>query len=411
MADHHPVVQVDFIRQAEKIQMGRLLYKERQVFFEYAPDFLKTGLELTPFKLPLKPGVLVCEDYLFDGLFGVFNDSLPDGWGRLLLDRKLAKLGIHLGNLSPLDRLCYVGSHGMGALAYQPETDGFKSPLHDDLDEIENECRLFLEKDNDQFVDDLLAMNGSSAGARPKILVTLLENGFQSSGHLSANHEDWIIKFISSHDPSDIGPIEYAYHLMAKAAGLNVPKARLFNSKKSRGYFGVQRFDHDGVNRVHMHTVSGLLHVDHRMPSFEYEALIKATMWLTKDVRECEKQFRHAVFNVLAHNRDDHVKNFSFLMDVRGNWYVSPAYDLTFSMGPAGEHCTTVMREGKTPRLSHLLKLGEVAGLEKPQVLMLIDQVRSAVSQWPQFAAAANVTKKSSSLIQSSLNKVCMNTS
>ncbi len=406
MVEHGHVVEVYFTRQAEKILMGRLLFKGRQVFFEYAADFLKTGLELSPFKLPLKSGVLTCDDYLFDGLFGVFNDSLPDGWGRLLLDRKLMKIGIHPDQLTPLNRLCYVGSRGMGALSYQPEIDNLKFTLHHDLDEIANECLQFQEHDDDQFVDDLLAMNGSSAGARPKALVTLLKQGFQPSNILSPSHEDWIIKFTSSIDPSDIGPIEYAYHLMAKAAGLDVPTARLFKSKKNRGYFGVKRFDHDGVNRFHMHTVSGLLHVDHRIPSLDYETLIKATMWLTKDMRECEKQFCHAVFNVLAHNRDDHAKNFSFLMDTHGDWHVSPAYDLTFSMGPGGEHCTTVMREGKQPGLTHLLKLAEVAGIEKANALVVIDQVRDAVSQWDQFASEANVTKKSSSLIQSALNRI-----
>jgi serine/threonine-protein kinase HipA len=192
---------------------------------------------------------------------------------------------------------------------------------------------------------------------------------------------------------------------MAKKAGLNVPAARLFKSKKKRGYFGVKRFDHDGVNRFHMHTVGGLLHIDHRIPSFDYETLIKATMLLTKDMRECEKQFRHAVFNVLAHNRDDHVKNFSFVMDAQGDWRVSPAYDLTFSMGPGGEHCTTIMREGKHPNISHLLQLAKISGIEKSHALIVIDQVRAAVSQWNQFAEMANVTKKSSALIQSRLNR------
>jgi len=405
MIDFGHVVQVHFAGQSEKIIMGRLLSRERNIFFEYAPEFLKTDLQLSPFKLPLKPGVLLCDDQLFDGLFGIFNDSLPDGWGRLLLDRKLMSAGIHPNQLTPLNRLCYVGSRGMGALTYQPETESILSLLHHDLDEVAKECLQFQEND-DRFVDDLLAMNGSSAGARPKILVTLMNKSFQSSSNPSNNHDDWIIKFGSSLDPVDIGPIEYAYHLMALAAGLNVPKARLFESKKSRGYFGVKRFDREGANRLHMHTVSGLLHIDHRMPSFDYETLLKATMLLTKDLRGCENQFRNAVFNVLTHNRDDHVKNFSFLMNAQGDWHVSPAYDLTFSMGPAGEHCTTVMGEGKHPGVSHLLRLAEVSSIEKSYALTVIDQVSNAVSQWGQFAAVANVTKKSSALIQSALNRV-----
>lgn len=406
MIEHNHVVQVHFIRQSEKIFMGRLLFKERKIFFEYATEFLKTNLELSPLKLPLKPGVLVCEEPLFDGLFGVFNDSLPDGWGRLLLDRKLMKASIHPNELTPLDRLCYVGSRGMGALTYQPETNEMLPTINYDLDTIAEECSQFLDNDDDQFVDHLLAMNGSSAGARPKILVTLIKNGFEPTHNLSAHHDDWIIKFSSSLDPIDIGPIEYAYHLMAKAAGMNVPDARLFKSKKALGYFGVKRFDREGTDRLHMHTVGGLLHIDHRIPSFDYEMLLKATMWLTKDLRECEKQFRNTAFNVLAQNRDDHVKNFSFLMNPQGNWCVSPSYDLTFSMGPSGEHCTTLMGEGKRPGLTHLLRLAEVSGIEKSRALTMIEQVRDAVSQWNKFATLANVTKKSYSLIQSALNQI-----
>jgi len=297
------LIHVSYVRGTNSLPMGRLALKERKIFFEYHLDFLKTGLELSPFKLPLRPGIITSEDPLFEGLFGVFNDSLPDGWGRLLLDRKLMKLGINPNELSPLDRLRYVGNHGMGALTYEPEIEAKFSSNHPDLDEIAEEVFLFQKKDEDLFVDYLLEMNGSSAGARPKIIIHFEE-------------EDWIIKFPSMFDPKDIGPIEYAYHLMAKEANLDVPKARLFPSQKGPGYFGVKRFDRDQGNRFHIHSISGLLHADHRIPSLDYETILKATLWLTKDVRECEKQFRVAVFNVLTHNRDDHAKNFSFLIDL-----------------------------------------------------------------------------------------------
>lgn len=404
--EHYNTVEVYFTKQNKKICMGRLLYKDRKIYFEYSADFLQTSLELSPYKLPLKAGVFTSNDITFEGLFGVFNDSLPDGWGRLLLDRKLMKAGIHPNELTPLDRLCYVGSSGMGALSYYPEKGNSTSIKHRDFDEIAEECLLFLDNDDDRFVDDLIVMNGSSAGARPKILVTLTREGFHPSNLPSKHHDDWIIKFRSSLDPIDNGPIEYAYHLMAKAAGLHLPDARLFKSKKTRGYFGVKRFDHVDGHRLHMHTVSGLLHIDHRLPSFDYESLLKATMWLTKNIQECEKQFRQAVFNALTHNRDDHVKNFSFLMDEHGNWHVSPAYDLTFSMGPAGEHCTTIMSEGKNPNKTLFLKLAEISNIEKHRALTIIDQVKDAALNWKKFAEEATVTKKSSALIQGKLDQI-----
>jgi serine/threonine-protein kinase HipA len=359
--------------------MGRLLLKNRQIFFEYDASFIKLGLELSPFNLPLKAGVIASNDRTFEGLFGVFNDSLPDGWGRLLLDRKLMSLGFNSANLSPLDRLCFVGSHGMGALSYEPENPQASSLL-EDLDEIDHEIQSYQALEDDRYIDDLLVLGGSPAGARPKVLLRIA-------------NEDWLIKFRSSLDPKDIGAIEYAYHLMAIEAGLNVPEARLFPSKKGAGFFGVKRFDRKDDKPVHMHTVAGLLHADHREPSLDYETIMKATLYLTHDVRECEVQFKNAVFNVYSHNRDDHSKNFSFLMDKQGTWSVSPAYDLTFSSGPLGEHSTMIMGEGKNPKKEHILKLAKIANIKQSTALEIINQVSYAVNKWNVFAKTAGVSK------------------
>ncbi len=404
------IIKVIFCQGDRLIPMGRLAYQDRKIFFEYSSEFLELGLELSPFKLPLKPGVIPCPDFVFDGLFGIFNDSLPDGWGRLLLDRKLMKQGINSQLMTPLDRLRYVGSRGMGALRYEPEIEDSKDLKHiEDLDLLAKECFDVLEYDEDMYVDDLYALNGSSAGARPKVMLRLLSKnkGFaQTQSNPALPHNDWLIKFRSSVDPLDIGPIEYAYHLMAKKAGLDVPEARLFKSKKGEGYFGVKRFDRLLHDFLHMHTVSGLLHADHRIPSLDYEMIMKATMWLTKDVKECEKLFRYAVFNVYAHNRDDHAKNFSFLMDQKGVWKVSPAYDLTFSSGPHGEHCTTIMREGKKPTATHLLKLASIGSIKDETARLIIDEVKESVSQWNQIAKSAHVSPRSTQLIKQELPKM-----
>ncbi len=374
------LVYVYFNGLKEKCSVGRLLLKNKKIFFEYSPEFLKLNLELSPFKLPLKTGVISNDDRTFDGLFGVFNDSLPDGWGRLLLDRKLMSLGLNPASLSPLDRLCFVGSHGMGALSYEPENPQTMSTIHRDLDEVDYEIQSVQEESGNQYLDDLLALGGSSAGARPKILMRI-EDG------------DWLIKFRSSFDPKDIGCIEYAYHLMAIEAKLDVPEAKLFPSKKGAGFFGVKRFDRNNGKSIHMHTMAGLLHADHREPALDYETIMKTTLYLTRDVRECEKQFRNAVFNVLSHNRDDHAKNFSFLMNDQGTWKVSPAYDLTFSSGLQGEHSTMVMGEGKKPTQDHLLKLAAVGEIKKTTATEIVAQVFSAVNQWEHFAERAGVSK------------------
>ena len=386
------LIYIYYHRSGIKELMGRLLLKNRQIFFEYNASFIKTGLELSPFKLPLKTGVISSNDRTFEGLFGVFNDSLPDGWSRLLLDRKLMSLGINPNILSPLDRLFFVGSQGMGALSYEPENQSSTKPLQEDLDEIDYEIQVTLEE-NDTYVDDLIILGGSSAGARPKVL-------------LHIDNEDWLIKFRSSLDPKDIGAIEYAYHLMSKEAGLNVPEAKLFPSRKGLGFFGVKRFDRKGNKRIHMHTLAGLLHADHREPSLDYETIMKATIYLTRDVRECEVQFRNAVFNVLSHNRDDHSKNFSFLMDKNGTWSVSPAYDLTFSSGPVGEHTTMIMGEGKNPTKNHLLKLASIGNIKKENALKIIKQVSEATHKWYDFAENAGVSKLHNKNIGEALDRI-----
>jgi serine/threonine-protein kinase HipA len=384
------IVRVYYKPRDKKILVGRLALKLHRIFFEYDSDFLELGLNLSPLKLPFKPGVIPSNDFVFEGLFGVFNDSLPDGWGRLLLDRNLLKHNLNPGSLSVLDRLCFVGSRGMGALIYEPEAEPASIISDIDLDKVAAEVKEFQEYDNDAFVEDLLNLGGSSAGARPKILMNL-------------DNTSWIVKFYSSNDLKDIGKIEYAYHLMAKEAGLEIPEAKLFPSKKSGGFFGSKRFDRTCNELIHMHSMSGLLHADHRTPSLDYETMMKATMYLTRDMNQCKKLFRQCVFNVLSYNRDDHAKNFSFLMDNNGSWHLSPAYDLTFSSGPSGEHCSTIMGEGKNPGIAHLLELANISNINKSEVIAIIDEVKSAVSKWPIFAKNLSINAASASLIASTI--------
>ena len=227
------VVHVGYLGSTTPISVGRLVLKSRFIHFEYSAEFLKLGLQISPFKLPLKGGVIQCSDPVFEGLFRVFNDSLPDGWGRLLLNRKIKLSGQNPGALTPLDLLCYVGKSGMGAITYEPENVGNGEINRNvDLDLIARECAQ-IQADDEAYFEELLALNGSSAGARPKALVQISE----------MNDAFWFIKFRGPTYPKDIGAIEFAYHEMAREAELDVPKAQLFTTKKHLGYFGVERFD------------------------------------------------------------------------------------------------------------------------------------------------------------------------
>ena len=391
-----PVLTVYLDLSSGKHKVGRLAVRDRRIYFEYDPGFRATGLGISPFKLPVKTGLIEGDLAYFDGLHGVFNDSLPDGWGRLLIDRQLHSKGIEPEALTPLDRLAHVGHRGMGALLYEPDysEDGSGGDLN--LDRLAKESLQVLEGGPEAIFAELLTLNGSSAGARPKVMVGINKD-FTSVIHgvddLKQDYTHWLIKFPSSTDAKDIGAIEYAYSLMAKAAGIEMMPTHLFSSNKGTGYFGVRRFDRDGNRRIHMHTACGLLHADFRTPSLDYKSLLEAAKVLTKDQREVEKMYRLAVFNVLAHNHDDHSKNFSFLMDSSGIWRVSPAYDLTFSSGPGGEHSTMVMGEGRSPGHKHLLELAKTVSIQKPKDV--INQVQQAVSDWRKYAKQASVSKSS----------------
>jgi serine/threonine-protein kinase HipA len=388
----------------QRRKVGRLAFNNRRVLFEYDASFIASGIEISPVKLPLRPGVAVAETMIFDGLFGVFNDSLPDGWGRLLLDRTVERHGIHRGQLNPLDRLAYVGRHGMGALSYEPElgpnnTDD--APLA--LDRLAEESAAVLAGANEEVFEELLRLNGSSSGARPKIVAQVsndkneIIHGKQES---QPGFAHWMIKFPSSQDAQDAGAIEYAYSLMAKEAGVEMSETHIFCTKRNK-YFGTKRFDREGDARIHMHSLGGLIHADHRTPSLDYDMVMRVTLALTRNIKDAEKAYALACFNVLAHNRDDHVKNFSFLLNEKNEWILSPAYDLVFSYGPGGEQSMLVMGEGKNPGTAQLLALGKQHGLKNSPAILA--EVKRAVADWPHYAKHAKVSRKSTKEIASKI--------
>ena len=391
----------------EKQKVGRLAYKERQIYFEYDEKFLKKGLEISPYKLPLKKGVFLCEERHFDGLWGVFDDSLPDGWGRLLMDRHLARLGIDHRAITPLARLLYVGAYAMGALSYEPEyIVEERLEEHIVLDDLAISSEAILEGTSEEMIDELLLLGGSSGGARPKALIQLNQkqdkilHGVQA---LKKGFEHWMVKFASSLDSKEIGKIEYAYSLMVKDAGLEMPKTALLKGEKG-SYFACQRFDRVADERLHIHSLAGLLHSDFRYPSLDYDDLLSLTLHLTKSVQEQEKVFRLACFNLYSHNRDDHEKNFSFIMNAQGRWSFSPVYDITFSSGPGGEHSLTYMGEGKTPTLKHLLALAEKHKIKNAEEI--IERVKTSVKCWRSFSKEAGVSSREIGVIDKRLKSI-----
>lgn len=372
--------------------VGRLALLDGRIYFAFDENFLTTGLEISPLMLPLKAGVTVFEPSPFEGLAGVFDDSLPDGWGRLLYDRWLLSQGRSFGSITPLDRLAHVGTHGLGALTYEPEAPFLEPTATPMLDDLATEALQVLDGQPSEILETLLHLAGSSAGARPKALISVsADMKHIGYGESETKGEPWLVKFPTAHDGLDAGAIEYVYALMAKQSGVAMEATHLFESTRGPGYFATRRFDRNGVYRYHIHTVSGLLHADFRTPALDYRDLLALAFRVTQDIREVEKLYRMAVFNVLAHNRDDHAKNMSFVMNHHGQWLLAPAYDLTFSYGPGGEQSTMVMGEGRSPQEEHLIALGAEAKLSAKTMHEIIDQTRTALAQWPRLATQYGV--------------------
>lgn len=387
----------------QKLHVGRIALKERTIYFEYDEEFLKSGIELSPYKLPLKKGVHVCDDRVFDGLFGVFSDSLPDGWGRLLLDRHLMSKGIKFHEITPLDRLGYIGEYGIGALSYEPVLESFRVDINSlALDDMATSSLKILKGTGAEFLETLLAIGGSSAGARPKIMVQINDANeiIHGSQQLQSGYEHFMVKFPSASDAQEIGKLEYIYSQMAHDAKIEMPTTKLLQTQHS-SYFAIKRFDRNRDARVHIHSVAGLVHSDFRLPSLDYDDLLSLTLHLTKDVNEVLKMFRLACFNLFAHNRDDHAKNFSYVLDENSRWKLSPAYDLTFSYGPGGEHSTTYLGEGAKPTQKHLRELALKHSIKDGD--KIIDDVKSAVKNFKAYAQNVGLSKNTTQDIFSNL--------
>lgn len=342
--------------------------------FQYSEEWLEHGFSISPFSLPLKNQVFVPNKDYFDGLFGVFTDSLPDNWGSLLLNRLLRANGQNPDKLTVLDRLAIVGTSGMVALTYYPEKEIQEKQGHSNLDELAEQCQKLLNTEYSDKLDELYRLGGTSGGARPKIMTTI-------------DGEEWIIKFPAHVDGRNAGKMEYDYSCCAKQCGITMSETRLFPSDKCEGYFGTKRFDRvidNGTQkRIHMLTAAALLELDFEQPSLDYHSLMKLTKILTRDyLEDVNNMFRRMCFNVFAHNRDDHSKNFTYLYhEAENRWRLSPAYDLTYSNTYYGEHTTTVDGNGRNPGEKEILAVGVAAGMERTECKRIMNQIKDCVNQ------------------------------
>ncbi len=368
----------------EDWRLGTLADNGTSLLFEYSPEALAHKLELSPRHLKLRAPAYSGFPAYQHRLPGLVADALPDGWGLLLMDRLFRKQGI---SPSPLDRLAFIGDRALGALSFVPAADTQlpETDLH--LLALAQESQQVLAGEESAILMELVLTGGSPQGARPKALVQYDPLAQQVSTLPDAPGEPWLVKFQAQGEHKEVCAIEHLYAEMARACGLIMTATTYFDLSPKLAGFGIARFDREGELRVPVHSLAGLLHADFRLPSVDYTTFLRATRLMTRDQREVEKAFAHAVFNVVFHNRDDHAKNFAYRLGSDRRWRLAPAYDLTFSQGPGGEHQTDICGEGRSITRTHLLTLANQGGVEPAEASAIIDRVLEQAGHFRQRAS------------------------
>jgi serine/threonine-protein kinase HipA len=400
------IVHVRYQGWGENWPLGTLADNGQQLLFEYSSQALEEGLVLSPRHLPLQKqamGHFPAHQWRLPGLFA---DSLPDGWGMLLMDRLFRQQGLRPEQCSALDRLSFVGHRGMGALTYEPDTQAGVAPDAVDLLALANETALFMQGEETQTLQRLAQLGGSPQGARPKVLVFYDRQAARMSTTPMPSGAAWLVKFQALGEHKEVCAIEALYAQLARACGLDVPATQVFDLSPQQAALGIERFDRAHGQRVPLHSLAGFLHADFSLPSaVDYTTFLRATRMLTRDEREVQKGFERAVFNVLFHNRDDHPKNLAYRMDAQRHWKLAPCFDLTYSEGPGGEHQMDICGEGLNIRRSHLMQLAQTGGLDVRWAGQRLDDMLGVVDQWSRWAAEFEIRKATATALEREAQK------
>jgi serine/threonine-protein kinase HipA len=393
--------------------------------FQYDPAFAGSGIEVSPITMPLGDRVFVFSDLpprTFHGLPGLLADSLPDRFGNALIDAWLATQGRTPDSFNAVERLCYIGARGMGALEYAPalgpkpqqakkiEIDALVKLASEVLSHRRNLKATFASASRKKALNDILRVGTSAGGARAKAVIAWnRETNEVHSGQITAGEgfDYWLLKFDGVtgnkdkelEDPKGYGAIEYAYYLMAKEAGVRMSECRLLE-ENGRRHFMTRRFDRlDGGEKLHMQSLCALAHFDfNHAGAYGYEQAFLVIRQLNLPMAAVEEQFRRMVFNIVARNQDDHVKNIAFLMDKTGQWSLAPAFDVMYSYNPAGEwtarHQMTMNGKHDGFTLADFRACATSALMKRGRAEAIVEEVRVAVTKWPDFAKQANVMDK-----------------
>lgn len=395
--------------------------------FEYDADFLKRGLDIAPVHMSLAsarqgnrifsfPG-LNRDTYL--GLPGLLADALPDKFGNRLIEAWLARNDRDIAGFSPVERLCYTGSRSTGALEFAPALTGRQeqavpveiAELVTLAQDVMQERRALdarlgeTAQENAEALMDILRVGTSAGGARPKAVIAMNAAGHVLSGQtdVPAGYDYWILKFDGVTDlelgkPAGYGRIEYAYYLMAQAAGIHMTECRLLE-ENGRAHFMTRRFDRVDGRKMHLQSLCGLAHYDFNMPgAYSYEQVFGIMRRLRLSRAAAAEQYRRMVFNIVARNLDDHTKNIAFLMDTDGTWQLSPAFDVIYAHNPAGKWTSRhqLSLHGKRDEFTRQDLLDAGTAISLPQPAEIVDAVNAAVARWPEFARAAGIEPRAS---------------
>jgi serine/threonine-protein kinase HipA len=408
---------------------------EREIgVFQYAPDFLRSNIQIAPMTMPLSEYPYefpALPRNTFRGLPGLLADSLPDRFGNTIIDAWLASQGRTADSFNSVERLCYVGVRGIGALEFQPAI--LDPPSEDNnvnitklvelaskiLTQRESFKGILSEEDDREAIENILRIGTSAGGARAKAVLAWnpTTNEFRSGQlELQEGFEHWLMKFDGVRnnrdkelaDPMGYGKIEYAYHLMALDAGITMTQCRLHN-EGGRSHFMTRRFDRTQSGyKLHMQSLGAIAHFDFNSAgSYSYEQAIQVMKRLNLFRGDLEQQVLRAIFNIVGRNQDDHVKNIAFLMNRSGTWQLSPAFDLTYAWNPDGDwtsrHQMSINNKRKNISRGDLLALASIAGIKKRQGIEMIDSVLATFRQWKSFAEKASVSEERAHQIEKAL--------
>ncbi len=406
-------------------EIGAVTWLEEQNYaiFEFSKRFLESGLDVSPLQMSLKEARnntifsfpnLNKDTYL--GLPGLLADSLPDRFGNSIIDAWLARNGRDKNSFSPIERLCYIGERGMGALQFYPAYDHqLDQSVPIEISELVSLTQTMMKQAlslntsvsnsnaiSKEAILDILRVGTSAGGARPKAIIAMNSAGHVISGQSTAppGYDYWILKFdgvtdLELGEPKGYGRIEFAYYLMAKAAGITMMESRLLE-ENGRAHFLTKRFDRESRIKSHVQTLCGMAHFDYNAAGeYGYEQAFSVMRQIHLTKSEIVEQFRRMVFNVFARNQDDHTKNIAYIMDHSGKWRLTPAYDVMYSHNPHGrwtnKHQMTI--NGKRDDFSYDDLLSVAASVGVPKAKEIITEVYSAVGNWPNYAKEAGVKK------------------